>query len=404
MTHDRVQRGSTDRSGALTLRSVTKRYPETVAVDDVSLEVAPGEFLTLLGPSGSGKTTTLRIIAGFVPDHEGGVNLDGQELAGRPPYKRDVGMVFQNYALFPHMSARENIAFPLRMRNVSKREVSSRVDEALELVHLEGMGKRYPRQLSGGQQQRVAVARAIVFGPRVLLMDEPLGALDKKLREFLQLEIMRISRQLGVTVVYVTHDQEEALVMSDRIAIYNQGRIEQIGTGEDLYERPSSRFVADFVGESNIFGGTVRQGDAGPELVSGRWVIATTERQLHAADVRHGQRAAIVVRPERTHIRAVDTADAAADCEEGMTALPGVVRESMYLGPVRKYVVDLPDGTEAIARVSLEDDHRAPLANDQQVLVSWHTDSGVVVRDAQAGEASPKLPTSDEPVDQDASA
>ncbi len=246
------------RKGALTLRNLTKIYGDLHAVDDVSLDVAPGEFVTLLGPSGSGKTTTLRIIGGFIKPEAGTVSLDGRDLTKVPPYKRDIGMVFQNYALFPHMTASENVGFPLQMRRVPKAEVKEKVREALRLVRLEELGDRYPKQLSGGQQQRVALARSFSFDPQLLLMDEPLGALDKKLREALQLEVLRISRQLGVTVVYVTHDQEESLVMSDRIAIYNEGRIEQIGTGEDLYERPVSLFVADFVGESNIYRGTLQ--------------------------------------------------------------------------------------------------------------------------------------------------
>ncbi|HUP54329.1 MAG TPA: ATP-binding cassette domain-containing protein, partial [Methylomirabilota bacterium] len=256
---------------ALAIRGVRKLFGDFPAVDGIDLEVSRGEFITLLGPSGSGKTTTLRMIAGFVTQDEGSIEIAGQEMRRVPPYRRDVGMVFQNYALFPHMTAAQNVAFPLQMRNVPRSEQTDRVAEALELVKLASFGDRYPRQLSGGQQQRIALARAIVFRPRLLLMDEPLGALDKKLREGLQLEIMRISRQLEATVIYVTHDQEEALVMSDRIAIFDRGRIQQLGTGEDLYERPTSVFVADFVGESNMLRGRLERDADGTWLQRGEW-------------------------------------------------------------------------------------------------------------------------------------
>ena len=238
-----------------------------VAVDSVSLDIAPGEFLTLLGPSGSGKTTTLMMLAGFEIPSDGEIYVDDTAIAAIPPYKRNIGMVFQNYALFPHMTVGENIAFPLKMRGLSKSEIARMSKEALELVKLPGYEGRYPRQLSGGQQQRIAVARALVFNPRVLLMDEPLGALDKQLRESLQLEIKSLHDQLGVTIVYVTHDQQEALVMSDRIAVMNNGRIEQIGSPVALYDQPQSRFVASFIGESNFLSGRVLSCDGGRCLV-----------------------------------------------------------------------------------------------------------------------------------------
>ena len=294
---------ATPTKGALTLDHVTKLYGDLHAVDDVSLDVAPGEFVTLLGPSGSGKTTTLRIIGGFIQPDAGTVTLDGRDLTKVQPYKRDIGMVFQNYALFPHMTAAENVGFPLTMRRVAKAEVKKRALEALALVRLEHLGDRYPKQLSGGQQQRVALARSFSFKPQLLLMDEPLGALDRKLREALQLEVLRISRQLDVTVVYVTHDQEESLVMSDRIAIYNEGRIEQIGSGADLYERPTSLFVADFVGESNIYPGTL-QADSYPSIAR---PVGPPIRVPADAGARvglaAGDRAAVVIRPERMSIR-----------------------------------------------------------------------------------------------------
>lgn len=264
---------------ALILRGLAKSFGDVLAVDGVDLEVRQGEFITLLGPSGSGKTTTLRMIAGFARQSAGTIEIDGVDMSNVPPHQRDVGMIFQNYALFPHMTAAQNIAFPLEMRRTGRPEIKQRVAEALALVRLEGLGSRYPRQLSGGQQQRIAFARAVVFHPRLLLMDEPLGALDKKLREALQLEVMHISRQLGATVVYVTHDQEEALVMSDRIAIFNRGRIEQLGRGEDLYDRPVSLFVADFIGESNILRGRFERDGDGGWLVRGnlRWRVAAAQ-------------------------------------------------------------------------------------------------------------------------------
>jgi putative spermidine/putrescine transport system ATP-binding protein len=298
---------------ALAIRGLRRRFGDVMAVDGVDLDVAKGEFITLLGPSGSGKTTTLRVVAGFLAADEGSIEIDGQEMRNVPPYKRDVGMVFQNYALFPHMTAAQNVAFPLQMRGVSRTEQRERIAEALEMVKLPKHGERYPRQLSGGQQQRVALARAIVFRPRLLLMDEPLGALDKKLREALQLEIMRISRQLGSTVIYVTHDQEEALVMSDRIAIFDQGRIQQLGSGEDLYERPRSTFVADFVGESNLLRGRLEREDGAAWLVHGTWRWRVDPALAEAQGVGEDGPAALVVRPEpctwsrRTPIRRAGT-------------------------------------------------------------------------------------------------
>ena len=259
---------------ALSIINATKNYGGAVAVDDVSLDVAAGEFLTMLGSSGSGKTTTLNAIAGFVKLTSGSILLDGQEIERLPSYKRNIGVVFQHYALFPHMTVRKNIAFPLEQRKLPKGEAERLIDEALAMVRLEGYADRFPRQLSGGQQQRVALARALVFKPRLLLMDEPLGALDKKLREWLQLEIKRIHRELGVTFIYVTHDQEEALVLSDRIAVMSNGRIEQVGTAVDLYERPATQFVAEFIGESNVFRGTVS--GAGSLVQDGNGTTALT--------------------------------------------------------------------------------------------------------------------------------
>src|SRR5437588_305445 len=241
----------------LALRGIRKAFGPVVALDGIDLDVKSGEFLTILGPSGSGKTTLLKIVAGFELPEEGAVLLGGEDMTFTAPAKRNVGMVFQNYALFPHMDVRGNIAFPLEVRRLPRAEIDRRVAATLALVDLDGYEGRFPRQLSGGQQQRVALARAIVFGPQLLLLDEPFGALDRKLRETMQLEVRRLQRRLGLTTIFITHDQEEALVLSDRIAVMNKGAIQQIATTTEIYERPANDFVADFVGESNIFRGTV---------------------------------------------------------------------------------------------------------------------------------------------------
>ena len=258
-----VRRDPTPPVPILELRRVSKRFGEFLAVDDFSLEIASGEFLTLLGASGSGKTTTLRMIAGFEQPTAGEIHMAGRPIAGLPPFKRDVNTVFQHYALFPHMSVRENIGYGLRMRGVPQAEREQRIAAALEMVKLEQLGGRAPRQLSGGQQQRVALARALVNRPKVLLLDEPLGALDLKLRKEMQLELKHLQTHLGITFIYVTHDQEEALTMSDRVALMRQGRIAQVGSPEELYDRPASRYVAHFIGETNLLPGTVVESGAG---------------------------------------------------------------------------------------------------------------------------------------------
>jgi len=358
---------------ALVLGGLRKRFGEFPAVDGVDLEVRRGEFITLLGPSGSGKTTTLRMIAGFLTQDEGSIRIAGEEMTRVPPHRRDVGMVFQNYALFPHMTAAQNVAFPLQMRNVGRREQLERVAEALELVKLATFGDRYPRQLSGGQQQRIALARAIVFRPRLLLMDEPLGALDKKLREALQLEILRISRQLESTVVYVTHDQEEALVMSDRIAIFDKGRIQQLGTGEDLYERPTSVFVADFVGESNMLRGRFERDGDGAWLRRGAWRWRVDPTVAGAPGLTDGDAAALVVRPEHLRVVAIDAP------KDGANGVDAAVTEVLYLGPTRKIELALPDGVAAVVRqpAGTEGDWRP----GDSVRLEWSMERAVVVAD-----------------------
>jgi putative spermidine/putrescine transport system ATP-binding protein len=317
------------------LARLSKCFGAVVALDNVSLDVAAGEFLTLLGPSGSGKTTTMHIVAGFESATSGEVSIGGRPVAHVPPHRRDVGLVFQNYALFPHMTAADNIAFPLSMRKTPRAEVGRLVERALDLVRLGGLGARYPRQLSGGQQQRVALARVLVFNPRVVLMDEPLGALDKKLREDMQLEIKHIQQRLGLTVIYVTHDQEEALVMSDRIAVMRVGRLEQVGSPDDLYERPASRFVAEFIGESNVLAGTVTaaaSADTALALAGG-----ATVRGPAVPGARPGDGAMLVVRPERMLF--ID------DAPEGWNRLAGTVDEVIYVGETTKYVVTAGEET-----------------------------------------------------------
>ncbi len=305
-------------------------------VDDLHLDIVRGEFLTLLGPSGSGKTTTLMMLAGFEAPTMGEIVLDGRPLSRLPPYQRQIGMVFQNYALFPHMSVAENIGFPLSVRRLARDEIARRVDRALDMVQLGGFGARRPAQLSGGQQQRVAVARALVFEPKLVLMDEPLGALDKQLREQMQLEIRRLHRSLGVTMVYVTHDQAEALTMSDRIAVFHRGRIQQLDRPERLYEAPVNAFVARFIGENNRFEGTLQtvNGSRCSIRIAGD---AAIEGSL-AAPLAAGTPVTVSLRPERVQIAAPGhTIPAIAGC-----SLTGTLREVIYLGDHVRARVALP--------------------------------------------------------------
>jgi putative spermidine/putrescine transport system ATP-binding protein len=327
--------------------------------------------MSFLGPSGSGKTTTLNIIAGFLAADRGDLWLDGSRLNQMTPEQRNIGMVFQNYALFPHMTVADNVAFPLKMRKISKDQRRARVLEALEMVDLASMSRRHPRQLSGGQQQRVALARALAFQPPLLLMDEPLGALDKNLRQSMQLELMKMSRELGVTVVYVTHDQEEALSMSGRIAVYNEGRIEQIGTPNEVYERPATLFVAGFVGESTIFSGRVG-GSAG-----GRWLDTPAGRiRMPSAVASDVPEASVVLRPEAMDVTLVDDApEAHGDNEVGLS---GVLEEIVYLGAAVKLVVRLSGGTQAVVRTAAER-WSAGTPIGSAVRLRWRADSGVVL-------------------------
>ena len=353
---------------ALELLRVSKTFGPVIAVDGVSLTVAPGEFLTLLGPSGSGKTTTLMMIAGFESATAGEIMLDGRPLTRVPPYRRNLGMVFQHYALFPHMTVYDNVAFPLRTRGATRTETNQRVAEALDRVHLPGYGARFPAQLSGGQQQRVALARALAYRPPVLLMDEPLGALDKKLREQMQLEIKHIQRELQLTVIYVTHDQEEALTMSDRIVVMRHGRVVQLGPPEDLYERPIDRFVADFIGQSNFLEVTVRS-------VQDGIATAVTDDGLDVSLVgeagAEGTRVTLALRPERVRL-------APAGASTRATAVPdptapqwwaGVIEEVVYIGATRKYQVRLR-GQVLVAQQQAGADV-AGLRAGERVTVGW---------------------------------
>jgi putative spermidine/putrescine transport system ATP-binding protein len=318
----------------LKITGLTKRYGDFVALAPTDLEVAQGEFLTLLGPSGSGKTTLLSLVAGLTHPDEGNVLINGVDVTFGAPYERDIGMVFQNYALFPHMTVEENIAFPMKMRKVDGAESRRRVGEALEKVRLPQLAKRYPRELSGGQQQRIALARCVVYRPSIILMDEPLGALDRKLREQMQLEIKLIHRELGTTIVYVTHDQEEAMTMSDRICVMNGGKIEQLGTPGDLYFHPRTLFVADFLGESNLLPAVVTEaaGDSvGIALDNGqvRARASTAHQRLSV-----GQKVRVMVRPQNL---------AVLDGGETPGHISGRVLDVMVTGSLTKLYLDRGD-------------------------------------------------------------
>ncbi|MDR3534856.1 MAG: ABC transporter ATP-binding protein [Acetobacteraceae bacterium] len=330
------------RGAKISLVDLEKRFEGVGAVRGISLEIGSGEFLTLLGPSGSGKTTTLMMIAGFETPTDGDIAIDGHSVIGLPPHKRNIGMVFQNYALFPHLTVAENIGFPLKQRGVDRATRTRMVADSLAMVRLPGYEARYPRQLSGGQQQRVALARAIVFQPRLLLMDEPLGALDKQLRESLQLEMRRLHADLGITFVYVTHDQEEALTMSDRIAVVNEGRIAQLGRPEELYDRPSSRFVASFIGESNFLSGVVRGMEEGLVVAD---CSGTTVHALAAEPLLIGTEVTLTTRPER--MRFADTAFPLTGRQNRVRA---TVTEAMFAGERCRYLLRGEDGAAIVLK------------------------------------------------------
>jgi spermidine/putrescine transport system ATP-binding protein len=359
------------------LRDVTKRFGDFTAVDDLSLAIGEGEFFTLLGPSGCGKTTTLRMVAGFEEATEGQVLIDGADVVGLPPYRRPTNTVFQSYALFPHLSVTENVAFGLKRKGVEKAEIKRRVDEELERVGLAREANRRPAQLSGGQQQRVALARALVNLPKVLLLDEPLGALDLKLRKGLQVQLKQIQREVGITFIYVTHDQEEALTMSDRIAVMNHGRIEQVDHPEAIYDKPASTFVAGFIGVSNLMPGAITKGGASGEVDLDTGVKVKTK----ANGFKAGDRCYAVVRPEKLEIGAGTRGDPSVE---------GLVESSLYLGTATQMIVQLPGDVRMTVLVpNADESERQKLpGGGAKVKLSWAPEHMHLVRESPVEEAA----------------
>jgi len=353
-------------TAAVELAGVTKRFGTFTAVDDLHLTITQGEFFSLLGPSGCGKTTTLRLIAGFEQPTEGEIRLDGDDVARVPPYRRNVNTVFQSYALFDHLDVSENVAFGLRRRKVAKGEITQRVGEALELVSLAERARARPDELSGGQRQRVALARALVNRPSVLLLDEPLGALDLQLRKQMQIELKRIQREVGITFVYVTHDQEEALAMSDRIAVMSDGVVQQLGAPEEVYEQPTKAFVAGFIGISNLLPATVE--DGGLRLGTGALVPAPVPDGVPA-----GTDVQLSIRPEKLWID---------ELEDGMASVEGVIAERVYLGTTTQLIVELAPGSRLVA---LEQNTSRARSDDrwelgETVRVGWRPEHAQVLR------------------------
>jgi spermidine/putrescine transport system ATP-binding protein len=377
-----LESGDGTRNGGpcVVLDSVTKRFGELTAVDAIDLSIAEGEFFTMLGPSGCGKTTTLRMIAGFEEVSGGRLAIDDIDMLGIPPHKRPTNTVFQSYALFPHLSVKENVAFGLRRKGVDKSEIDRRVREELERVGLAGEANRRPAQLSGGMQQRVALARALVNLPRVLLLDEPLGALDLKLRKGLQVELKKIQREVGITFVYVTHDQEEALTMSDRIAVMNKGRIEQIADPEEVYDRPSTSFVAGFIGVSNLMPGTVRKTGERGEVELDTGVQVSTEVDGFTP----GDRCQAVVRPEKLAIGAGGG---------NQPSVEGLVESSLYLGTSTQLIVQLPGDVRMTVLVPNTDEalrQQLP-GGGAKVQLTWDPEHMHVVRESQTNGAAPAV-------------
>jgi spermidine/putrescine transport system ATP-binding protein len=379
------------------LVDVVKKFGDTLAVDHIDLEVRDGEFFSLLGPSGCGKTTTLRMIGGFEEPTSGLIELQGQDVTWLPPYQRNVNTVFQSYALFPHLTIFENVAFGLRRRKVKDAEVKARVSEMLKLVELPGYERRKPTQISGGQAQRVALARALINRPAVLLLDEPLGALDLKLRRQMQVELKRIQQEVGITFIYVTHDQEEAMTMSDRIAVMNRGRYEQLGDPESLYERPSTRFVAGFLGVSNLLPGTV---DGRDQRYAAIRLADDTVVRVPSSLVGAAESIAVGVRPEKIRLREMTEA-----IPDGHNRLSGVVRDASYLGVSTQYQVEARGGARlTIYEQNVERATRAELwAPGEEVILAWSPDHSFAVIDGPAtttaAPASPPSPTDQEPAD-----
>ena len=361
------------------LVDVVKKFGEAVAVDHIDLEVRDGEFFSLLGPSGCGKTTTLRMIGGFEEPTSGLIELQGQDVTWLPPYKRNVNTVFQNYALFPHLTIYENIAFGLRRKGVKDADIKGRVRDMLELVELPGYENRKPTQISGGQAQRIALARALINRPAVLLLDEPLGALDLKLRKQMQVELKRIQQEVGITFIYVTHDQEEAMTMSDRIAVMNNGHYEQLGDPETLYERPATRFVAGFLGVSNLVAGTVTATDGAD------WAAVTLENGIVTRAPRaltEGKTEILLgVRPEK--IRLYEPHETVPDSHNRM---PGTVRTASYMGVSTQYQVEVPGGRRlTVFEQNVERASKAELWEPgEEVVVGWQPQHSFVVQDKGA--------------------
>ena len=368
VAHEREASAATTQKVDVRLEDVTKRFDDVVAVDRLSLEVESGSFFALLGPSGCGKTTTLRMIGGFEQPTEGSIFLGDREVSGLPAYKRDVNTVFQSYALFPHLSVFENVAFGLRRRAVRGETLRGRVEEMLRIVGLGGMGKRKPRQLSGGQQQRVALARALVNKPQVLLLDEPLGALDLKLRKQMQLELKAIQHDVGITFIHVTHDQEEAMTMADRIAVMNRGRIEQLGTPTELYETPATAYVASFLGASNLIAGTV----SGPDTVRLRHGPEVRVRSAALAG-RTGD-VAVGIRPEKIELGG-----------EQANTLDGTIAEQAYVGVATQYLVDTECGRLTVYRQNASPGLNGA-APGQRLTLSWSPESTFVVDSMEGSE------------------
>jgi spermidine/putrescine transport system ATP-binding protein len=394
-----------DNSGdwAVELLHVTKAFGDFIAVEDTSLQIADGEFFSLLGPSGCGKTTSLRMIAGFEEPTSGQIFIKGQQVAGIPPYRRPVNTVFQSYALFPHMTVAQNVAFGLEMKKTAKSEIARRVEEALELVQLPGMAARRPKQLSGGQQQRVALARALVNRPQVLLLDEPLGALDLKLRKAMQLELKQIQSEVGITFIYVTHDQEEALTMSDRIAVMSDGQVQQVGKAKEIYEHPSNRFVADFIGETNFIQGKVAELGTPAKVKVGDDIVLGM-----AGD--HGitldQSVTLAIRPEKIrlftkndHHLGNTILDATAfgefirqrtDIDDAQNLAPrgdsehvmvnGRISEAIYIGTDMRYEVSLAENARIVARVqNIGLRYDRPFELGDEVYVHWLADNAQIL-------------------------
>jgi len=371
----RREKGEAGSTGTVQLEGVTKKFGGFRAVDDLDLEIANGEFFTMLGPSGCGKTTTLRMIAGFEQPTSGKVKIDGIDVAGEPPYKRPTNTVFQSYALFPHMTLEENVGFGLKRKKVGKDEIRKRVANELERVGLAGEAKRKPAQLSGGQQQRVALARALVNLPKVLLLDEPLGALDLKLRKALQVELKNIQRDVGITFVYVTHDQEEALTMSDRIAVMNEGRIEQCAGPEDVYERPATTFVAGFIGVSNLMP-AVASGGGEVKLDNGPTVTSPDAARFSA-----GERCYAVVRPEKLEVSTAENAPS------DRPSLKGMVEATLYLGTSTQMAIRVTNDVKITVLVpnASESERQHLPGGGSKVHVSWRPEHMHLVTESPSG-------------------